>query len=127
MSNGDEDDSDLDINEIRSINDKNIAKIQMDTIKKIINMFPKILEKHKIDIVNSIVGNTIGEKVCTLTKIIIDDNVYYRYSKNSIFLDNKCNICGTYYKIKNNYIYYPFKNTIKRNKEYKNLLNKLDI
>ena len=89
--------------------DKNtIIKIQIETADRIINMFPKALEKHKKEIISSIIGNKEKEENLILTKIIINNDVYYRFN-NGILLDNVCQVRGISIINNNNYIYFPFK------------------
>ena len=107
-------DEDTDINEIRNLNRNDIIKIQLDTISKIINMFPKLLEKHKNDIISNIIGNSEKKENCVLTKIEVNGNTYYKFINKSILLDNNCNTVGIYYKIKNTYKYFVFSETEKK-------------
>ena len=117
-------DSDSEIEEKRNLNCNDITKIQLDTVSKIVNMFPKALERHKKDIINSIIGNTDKEEKILLTKVNFGRDVYYRY-RNYILLDNKCKPSGVYYKIGDEYCYYPFKETEKKYKTLKNALKNI--
>jgi hypothetical protein len=74
-------------------------------------MFPKTLEKYENDIINNIIGNTEKEDKLLVTKVVIDNEIYYRFNEKYILLNSNCDTCGIYYKIKNNYYYYTFKNT----------------
>ena len=48
------------------------------------------------------------EENLILTKIIINNDVYYRFN-NGILLDNVCQVRGISIINNNNYIYFPFK------------------
>ena len=86
----------------------NIIKIQIETIEKLICMFPKALEKHKKEIISSIIGNKEKEEKIILTKININNDIYYRFN-NEILLDTNCNVKGICILINNDYVYFPFK------------------
>ena len=116
--------SDIDISDDENIeynknkkNKNNIIKIQIDTIERIINMFPKALEKHKKEIISTIIGNKEKEEKLILTKIVINGIVYYRFH-NGLILDTSCKIKGIYILVNNNYYYYPF---IRSEEKYKYL------
>ena len=86
--------------------------IKLNTIEKIILLYPKLSE-HKNLIIDSIVGVNDKEIKNVLTKIEIKNNIYYRYN-NGLLIDKNCNIIGTYLKIDNNeYKYYIFEDMSK--------------